>query len=504
MNKNPFVKFKNGKIVSVEHPTTTSFEKNQDYPQKSSSARQTSGIFYLITLLLLNAGIWTGALLYLSVTKPKYVSEWTINIPGSGSTSSINLPNIGQATSQNYSAYAGANYDPRENYKAIATGEEVLSAAATNIKMPLKEFGNPRIKIVDNTSLMKFEFQGSTPQQARNKSVALQNAFEVKLEQLRIEEIGQEKVRLESGMEASRRKLIAAQKRLSTFKVASGLNSEEQLRNLAINIEDLRKQRAELTAQEGQSQARMSELANNLNLSSNQASDAFILQADPLFQNYLKNYSEANSQLITSSAKLTSAHPTIINLQTEQQASQNALLARAQALLNRPISMSLINRLNFSNNESSGSKRAILSEQLVTTSVEKQGTKAQVETLDAQISQLEQRLQKLSQQQSVMEDLKRDVQVAEAVFSSTIAKLDLAKTTVSASYPQIQILAKPSLPAEASGPRKNLVLLGATFGSLLLTSGIIGLWKRQSQQQKQKQNQLGEYIEYPEFVEDYQ
>ncbi|NJM18974.1 MAG: hypothetical protein HC836_03560 [Richelia sp. RM2_1_2] len=502
MNKNPFVKFKNGKIVSVEHPTTASFEETKDYREKSTSGPKISGIFYLITLLLVNGGIWIGAFIYLSTAKPKYVSEWTINIPGSGSTSNINLPNIGQATSQNYSAYAGANYDPRENYKAIATAEEVLSAAALNINMPLKEFGNPRIKTVDNTSLMKFEFQGSTPQQAKNKLVALQNAFEVKLEQLRFEEISQEKVRLESGMEVSRRKLIAAQKRLSAFKVASGLNSEEQLSNLAINIEGLRKQRAELTAQGEQSQARMLELSNNLNLSSNQASDAFVLQADPLFQNYLKNYSETTSQLITSSAKLTSVHPTIINFQREQEASQNALLARAQALLNRPISMALINRLNFSNNESSGSKRAMLSEQLVTTSVEKQGTKAQIETLDTQISQLEQRLEKLSQQQSVMEDLKRDVQVAEAVFSSTIAKLDLAKTTVSASYPQIQILAKPSLPTNASGPRKNLVLLGATLGSLLLTSGIIGLWKRQSQQQKQNQNKFKEYVEYPEFVED--
>ena len=164
--------------------------------------------------------------------------------------------------------------------------------------------------------------------------------------------------------------------------------------------------------------------------------------------------------------------------------------------------MSLVNRLNFSNNESSGSKRAILSEQLVTTSVDKQGIKAQVNALDTQIPQLEGRLKRLSEQQSIIEDLKRDVQVAEAVFSSTIARLDLAKTSVSSSYPQIQTLARPSLPEEASGPRKNLVLLGATLGSLLFSSGMIGLWKAKLQQQKQEKH-LREYIEYPEFVEDY-
>ncbi|MEM6752918.1 MAG: hypothetical protein AAF630_08120 [Cyanobacteria bacterium P01_C01_bin.38] len=460
------------------------------------------GVFYILALILVNAGIWSGAFMYLATAKSKYVSEWALNIPGSGSTSNINLPDIGQATSQNYSAYAGANYDPRENYKAIATSDQVLKAAARAVNMRPKKFGKPRIRIVDNTSLMKFEFKGSDPQTARRKSIALQNTFEAKLEQLRNEEISQQKLRLENGMEASRRKLKASQRRLSNFKATSGLSSEEQLQSLAVNIEELRRQRSELTAQQQQSQAQVSELSDNLSLSSNQASDAFVLQADQLFQNYLKTYSEANSELIKESAKLTQAHPTVINLRTEQQAAQTALLNRAQALLNRPISMALVNRLNFSNNESSGSKRALLSEQLVTTNVARQGIQAQVNALDTQIPQLEERLKRLSQQQSVMEDLKRDVQVAEAVFSSTIARLDLAKTSVSSSYPQIQILATPSLPDEASGPRKNLVLLGAGLGSLFFTSGIIGLWRSKLQQQKQEK-QLQEYIEYPEFVEDY-
>ncbi len=505
MNRNPFVKLKNGKIVSVEHSETDSTAAFNEAPvneKKRLVVPKTSGVIYLLALILVNAGIWTGAFMYLATAKSKYVSEWAINIPGSGSTSNINLPNIGQATSQNYSAYAGANYDPRENYKAIATSEQVLKTAARTVNMSLKKFGKPRIKIVDNTSLMKFELKGYTPQQARFKSVALRNAFEDKLDKLRNAEIAQQKKRLENGMEASRRRLKATQRRLSAFKASSGVNSDEQLKNLAVNIEELRRQRTELIAQQQQSQARLSELSSNLSLSSNQASDAFVLQADPLFQNYLKNYSEANSKLITLSARLLPAHPTVINLKTEQQAAQSALLNRAQALLNRQIGMPLINRLNFSNNESSGSKRAILSEQLVTTSVERRGIQAQVNTLDDQIPQLEERLKSLSKQQSVIEDLKRDVQVAEAVFSSTIAKLDLARTSVSASYPQIQPLGKPTLPSEASGLKTTLVLLGATLGSLLLSSGIIGLWKNKSEQKKQDKH-LQEYIEYPEFVEDY-
>ena len=333
MNKNPFVKFKNGKIVSVEHSTTASFNQTPYRTKKRRVAPKVSGVFYILTLVLVNAGIWSGALIYLATAKSKYVSEWAVNIPGSGSTSNINLPNIGQATSQNYSAYAGANYDPRENYKAIASSDQVLKAAAKIVNLTPLKFGKPRIKIVDNTSLMTFEFQGSNPQTARRKSIALQNTFEAKLDQLRSEEIAQQKARLENGMEASRQKLKTAQRRLSNFKADSGLNSEEQLKSLVVNIEELRRQRSELAAQQQQSIAQVSELSDNLSLSSSQASDAFVLQADPLFQNYLKNYSDANSDLIKATAKLTQDHPTVINLQTEQQAAQIALLKRAQTIV---------------------------------------------------------------------------------------------------------------------------------------------------------------------------
>ncbi|MEO0685929.1 MAG: hypothetical protein AAFY76_13025, partial [Cyanobacteria bacterium J06649_11] len=186
---------KNGKIVSVEHPTTASFNETPAYSKKRSVAPKAAGVLYIVALILVNAGIWSGAFMYLAIAKPKYVSEWAINIPGSGSTSNINLPDIGQATSQNYSAYAGANYDPRENYKAIATSEQVLKTAARVVNTPLKKFGKPRIRIVDNTSLMRFEFKGNSPQKARRKSIALQSAFESKLDQLRREEIVQQRTR---------------------------------------------------------------------------------------------------------------------------------------------------------------------------------------------------------------------------------------------------------------------------------------------------------------------
>lgn len=466
---NRFLKSKNEKIENARHPTPSEI-------YKMSAPSKTRWIYYFFGIIGVNVIIWTMSLFYISRAKTTYVSEWSINIPGLTSNANINLPNIGQATSQDYSAYSGSTYDPRENYKLIASSEQVLKAAAISINMPLEKFGNPRIKIVDNTTLMQFEMKGSNPEEAQKKSLALYRALEIKLNQLRKEEIAQQNQRLQVGIEDLRRKLKNSQEHLSLYKARSGLNSDEQLSNLAINIETLRKERAELAAQEQQASARVVELSTNLNLSSQEASDAFVLQADTLFQKYLENYNEAKAKMIVLSAKFLNDHPTVVAQQAEVDSSELALKNRAESLLKRPFNMANIDKLNFSNNESSGTKRSVLSEQLVTTLVEKQGLQAQVQALDKQITELENRLKILSQRQIVVEDLKRDVQVAEAVFSSTIARLDLAKSSISSSYPQTQITSKPSLPDEPAGPKKELVLLGAGVGSLLLTSGLIGLW----------------------------
>ncbi|MEO0843121.1 MAG: hypothetical protein AAF063_30060, partial [Cyanobacteria bacterium J06643_5] len=66
MNRNPFVKFRNGKIVSVEHPTTASFNETQAYTKNKSVAPKKSGALYILALILVNAGIWSGAFMYLA------------------------------------------------------------------------------------------------------------------------------------------------------------------------------------------------------------------------------------------------------------------------------------------------------------------------------------------------------------------------------------------------------------------------------------------------------
>ncbi|NJL51864.1 MAG: response regulator transcription factor [Hydrococcus sp. SU_1_0] len=100
-------------------------------------------LLYLGIWLLGNACLWGGSLLYLKLVSPVYSSNWTIALPGTASSTSVNLPDIGQASSENQSPFSNLTSDPRENYKLLAESEDVVDAAAQSLKSHPKNFGQP-------------------------------------------------------------------------------------------------------------------------------------------------------------------------------------------------------------------------------------------------------------------------------------------------------------------------------------------------------------------------
>jgi len=186
-----------------------------------SAVKQGRWEIYLILALLANAAIWGAALIYLKIKKPIYSSTWAVTLPGLVSEANVSLPNIGQASYQNSSPYGVATQDPRENYKFIAQSEPVLKAAAAQMNMPPGQFGQPRIKLADSTTIMEFEFKGTSPEEARSKSFALYKALQARLTQLRAQEAVQRDQGFQSALSNSQRKLEIAQKRLSEYKAHS-------------------------------------------------------------------------------------------------------------------------------------------------------------------------------------------------------------------------------------------------------------------------------------------
>jgi uncharacterized protein involved in exopolysaccharide biosynthesis len=388
----------------------------------------------------------------------------------------VNLPEIGQTTASSGSAgVATSTFDPRANYEYIFTSDQVIHQAAKIAGLPIDKFGEPRIKNIDNTTLMQIDVTGPSPEMARRKSFALYDALVARLNQLRISEMGQREGPTQRILLQTRSKLEEAQKAVSAYKLKSGLNSTAQVETISTNIEQLRRQRAEFAAQQSLAEGRLQKLSGNLGLSPADAAQAFKLQADQIFQQNLKDYSEATAILKVQTAKFGPNHPRITKEVKRQKAAGLALDRRAQQLLGRKPTAGTLTQLALS---STGSGRDALFQNLVTYQSDAIGAAAQVRRLDQQIAALDSRLQRMSQRQPTLESLKRNEQIAEAVFASTLAKLDLGQADVFAAFPLIQMAVDPSLPTKPTSPKKGLLLAGAALGSILTSVGLWILWIR--------------------------
>lgn len=434
---------------------------------------------YLAIWLIGNILLWGASLLYLIFKSPTYSSSWTIALPATASSTSINLPEIGQASSQNQSPFSNVASDPRENYKLLAVSNDVVSLAAENFQMTPEEFGNPAVKILDNTTLMELSIEGSTPEESQAKAVAVHQAFKKVLERLKkIESSEPDKNALEA-VDNARTRLENARQELADYQESTGLNSNAQLENLANSIEQMRVEKAQLTTQQQRAQGKSKQLLRELKLSPKAAQDILSLHSDRLFGQYLENYSQAQTELVNLQAKFLPSHPTVIAQQEDVLSAETALLQRASSVLGRPINLVTLNQLGLkSDSNQNNSQKENLIKELIDLQGEEQGIREQAQELDRQIAQLEIRQKQRSRSGSQLDRLKKNVQIAEAVYSTALTQLEINQSNTANLYPPISLMTQPSLPTKPSSPKTILILLGSATGSFFLTVALLSLWQR--------------------------
>jgi DNA-binding NarL/FixJ family response regulator/uncharacterized protein involved in exopolysaccharide biosynthesis len=442
-------------------------------------------LWYLGIWLLGNACLWGGSLLYLKLVAPVYSSNWTIALPGTASSTSVNLPDIGQASSENQSPFSNLTSDPRENYKLLAESVDVVDAAAQSLKMPPQEFGEPLVKILENSTLMQLSIEGKSPQESKTKAIALHQSLKNRLAQLKkIESTEPDENTLKTLKNAEIR-LDQTRQKLADYQEVSGLNSNVQLENLANSIEQMRVEKAQLSTQQQRDQGKLERLLQELKLTPEQAQDALALHSDRLFKQYLDNYSRIQTESVNLSAKFLASHPILMAKQEDLRVAESALLQRASAVLGRTVELDTLSELelNGSNNQSPSQKENILGT-LIDLQGEQQGLQKQAEELERQMAQLKIRQKQRSRSGSELDRLKKNVQIAEAVYSSTLTKLEISQTDTSNLYPPISLLTQPSLPKASTSPKKTYVLSGSALGSFFLTTGLLSLWARDRRNQE--------------------
>ncbi len=428
---------------------------------------------YIILSVLLLSSIWLVCFGYLKIAKPVYRSEWTLILPGKGVGANINLVDIGQTSTASASPYSNTSTSPKANYKAFAMSEVVLRMAAKSMNLSIHQFGKPRVKLVDQTSLLYFSIHGSSPEIAQEKAKALHTALLALLNKLRQDELNKQEESALTSLNSFKKKLELASHTLINFQAESNLVSMVQFNEVVLTIEQLRRERINSLATLKELEAKTRRLQLNLGISARQASDSLVLQNDRTFQEGVEVFTKAQQQLLVNQSKWGGGHPEVIKARTHFEQVDFTLKKRFSQLVS-----SSTKKYRTLLSLKGDSTRNQLLQDLIEYDVLAHGLKRKVIELDLLIVKLVKERNQLTIPAARLDELIREHQVAEAIFTSALARTDTSRTDIYVSYPLVQVLDKPNLPESPGSPAKIFVLAGGFICSILTITGLFLLWKR--------------------------
>jgi uncharacterized protein involved in exopolysaccharide biosynthesis len=428
---------------------------------------------YLITFTLGLLVIWGVSISYLMFAPRSYSSQFVFVLPGTGAGSSINLERLGQATTTSNSPFSSPDLSPTENYKKLLLSEKVQEIAAQALGEPPDTIPLPKVDLTGQTKLIEVKTYGPTPLQARARAEALQAAFLGMLDTLRNDEFAGRDAAYRTMLEGYKVRLGAARQELINHQARTGLVSAEQYGTMVSAVEKLHEQFRDTQARLAQARAGTTELSRLLGITVELAANAMVLRADPFFQALLEQSAKQDAELATLNGTRGTTNPRVVDLQAEHASTSARLVARGTQLtgLDRA---DLLKLRDLSVHD----ERARLFERLVANEADADALAGMEASLTAQIDTEHERVMALGTEVARLDDLKQDVQVAETVFSSALARMDTSKADYFASYPMAQTLEQPTLPARPASPRRLFALGGGMAGSIFLLLGMVLTWLR--------------------------
>ncbi len=473
---------------------TSSFPQTQSSRGLASRPARVSKLGYLGLGLLANTVIWGLALAYIRLSPTTYVSEWALNVLGSSATADVTLPDSGRAT-RTPAAYSASVEDPRTDYVYLAQSPDILKEAASRVGLTVKKFGEPEITTNEDSSIIGFQMKAERPELAQKAATALYVVLQERIEQLRQAEVTRRNQEAKASLEIARKQVEDAQNELARFQAASGLSSEAQIDDLAVGIEQLRREYSLAIAQEKGTGSRVQQLAQDINASSAGAADAYRLQGDPVYQSQFEEYGVVAAEYSDLSSQLGAQHPQVVAKRAELESISAAVEGRGSFLLGRPVDQSTLAQLAPVGIDPRVTvSRGELFQQAVTSRADQSGLQSQTQELSNQIVGLENRLRNLTQERFTVDRLQRNLQVSEAIFASNVGKLNLDEGDIYSVYPPIQLAAEPTLPEKDQyiSPSPSIAIAGALAGSFLATTGLLLLWAN-------KRNATEEYVAANDF-----
>ena len=419
--------------------------------------------------------VWLLAAAYYLLTPATYVSKWTLILPVSNGGSSVSLDTIGQASTIQSQTFGSVTLSPKVIYREIADSDQVRRAAAQAMGVDAGAFGRARVKLIDETALMMFQIQGRSPEEAQRKAQALHSAFDTQLDTLRRDEVERRGQTVRESLKIYQASLDTARERILEFQRSTGMLSINQFNEAVSSAELMRRKLSEGRSDLQRQQSQQSMLIDRIGISPVEAAAGIKLASDPSFARLATSFADAKSTSHEQNRIFGPNHPSL----TTTQLKLEGTFAEIQQLAQRAgvdASLDLKRLVLFMNS----SHQADLLHSIVSNEAILEGRRREIASLESEMNRLERDVARMSQDAARLEYLKKDHLVAEAVFTSAAARLDINRSDLYSSYPLVQTLAVPDLPNERSQPQLILALAAGFTGTLFIFFAWSAAWVRRT------------------------
>ena len=379
------------------------------------------------------------AFLYVLVPR-RYTVRYLYILPGEKNTTSISLPEIGNAdTSFGSAGYARSTFDPRENYKSIFLSNPVIENAKKVLNVEF--FPKPRIDLTPNSTLISVKITSSSIEQSIDYAKALNQSAISHISYLRKSSISERRIPIDSIIQEINQRLSISQEKLADFQANSPLQFEEQSKYLLEILSDLKSREIDISSDIKKYEGEIKALENITELNQKELKFAFLLRDDVIISELMTQYSSVVGKIDTNKDLFGDQHPLQRNYLNQRSALTQSIIDRSEQLLGERLSIEMVNNISRANSAENVSSDAIIS--LIRLRSTLNGEKSKYNEILEQKIKYESELNELIKLQPKLADLKRDVALSEAVISAALANIEYSESNFYEGYPQIQVIEEP-------------------------------------------------------------
>lgn len=410
-------------------------------------------------------------------TSPKtWSSQAQLIVANTDGNLNADLGTLGSLDSGN--AGFSAMINPLNAQQSILTGNIVMERllAIDPEKDEFSSVGSYKglfeIEIADKSTTMTLNVLGSSPEIAAERAKNWIAVYQQRLNELRKQESAARIDLSQEELAKAERALAQTQQELAKFEKTSGLvSSEAQTRGLVNIIDQLTAAKIQAETRAAANEEKVAILSSRLKMSPAQAMRSVSLSENQDYQAVRNELQEVEIALGSLLTHRTEADPRVRDLKLQR----DQLRRRYQQYIDQTTNSAPVD-LSVANN----SGRTALIRQLITAESEAESQRQEAEQLDNKIAQLKTTLASIPANNSSLQRLQKDKDVAEGVYQGLIAKIQQTKIDAFNTYPQIEVLEPPSSNSKLVSPNVMLTNLNALLASIVGSTAIIILLEKRN------------------------